>query len=525
MSLLPACCPCDGLRVKIKDVRLGVCLYDNTVSEAEYDAAYKLNHFYCTPDAWRINHLTRVRKASAITDGYTWYDGSEGTYKRYADVAGWLYRRSIGSCYWWYTRFCEPNTTEAKPGDLRRHGIYFDYELELFVTDEATPEVRAGIYGYGREFGLFTGGPYHHYEFYHQPSFQTLFEGAVPVGAAWPDPTSPVVSEIAIPNGLTCANIGDPVNGGVPDIYFPYVVGGAEGTVTLYPESATITNDTARPQVCLPEGFPCDTESPYNPPGSDDPPPDEPPEVPPGTPPLPPPTPPEIRYYQLLECDGTPTNRWIRVSGPPGFPTVLSGEELYKVAPGGVDRLPAGGVVVGYIPTTQPCTYYLLTNCDDEEDTLVTMTNLKPYEGRVIKYAGKCWTIAETTEGEPEPITVDGDYEDCEECEPPAPCDCPPGLSGSYSVSFTVDNACFGAPNINDTVTITGSGCFWSGFSDTYGFECFLFLRNPGGGQECYWLFRIESDGAKKFIGDSPAGAYEDYPCIGEPGLLNVMVS
>jgi hypothetical protein len=64
--------------------------------------------------------------------------------------------------------------------------------------------------------------------------------------------------------------------------------------------------------------------------------------------------------------------------------------------------------------------YWLLTDCDDSENTLITYTDLSAYDGQVIRldYCPEiCWIVSSTRlSTNAQPVILEGDYTDCSEC-------------------------------------------------------------------------------------------------------------
>jgi hypothetical protein len=72
-------------------------------------------------------------------------------------------------------------------------------------------------------------------------------------------------------------------------------------------------------------------------------------------------------------------------------------------------------------------TYWKLTDCQDDQNTLITYSDLSLYEGKVIKVENcdECWQVEITDEYlNAGIVTVSNDYEDCIECGAPKICEC-----------------------------------------------------------------------------------------------------
>ena len=87
-------------------------------------------------------------------------------------------------------------------------------------------------------------------------------------------------------------------------------------------------------------------------------------------------------------------------------------------------------VIVSSFTSCTEClrTYYMLTNCDPNEDPIYTYTDLSAYLDQVIRIkecGDACWSIEETdTPINPGIVTVTASFEDCPACTPPIPCTC-----------------------------------------------------------------------------------------------------
>ena len=71
--------------------------------------------------------------------------------------------------------------------------------------------------------------------------------------------------------------------------------------------------------------------------------------------------------------------------------------------------------------------YYMLTDCNEEEATVYTFTDLSAYVGQVINIKGcdTCWEVFDTdTPINPGIVTVTASFIDCPSCTPPLPCLC-----------------------------------------------------------------------------------------------------
>lgn len=98
-----------------------------------------------------------------------------------------------------------------------------------------------------------------------------------------------------------------------------------------------------------------------------------------------------------------------------------------------IDYQPTSTSPIVIVSSFSSCTeclriYYMLVNCNPNEDPVYTYTDLSGYLGQVIRIkecGDACWSIEETdTPINPGIVTVTASFELCEDCTPPIPCTC-----------------------------------------------------------------------------------------------------
>lgn len=101
-----------------------------------------------------------------------------------------------------------------------------------------------------------------------------------------------------------------------------------------------------------------------------------------------------------------------------GFSSSIVDETLSDTSPFGISA------VWTYYLETPDVTCFLLTDCSNPSNTIITNTDLTSYAGQIIKIAGhtECWIISTTIDcTSTVPVTVTGNYVDCPTCLTPPP--------------------------------------------------------------------------------------------------------
>jgi hypothetical protein len=149
------------------------------------------------------------------------------------------------------------------------------------------------------------------------------------------------------------------------------------------------------------------------------------------------------------------------------------------------------------------------------EDADIDVTKVYEIADGCVYYAG-CYE----TNGGTEAVILGGPYEDCEECDDPAPCECPEGLEAAYNVAglITVDGEC---TDHAYGVTVTDSGeCAWQNagtevvcFGPDLACSLELVTTTP-----CYWLVIVDTAiYFRKYGGATPVGTYTRDAGASEP--------
>jgi hypothetical protein len=138
------------------------------------------------------------------------------------------------------------------------------------------------------------------------------------------------------------------------------------------------------------------------------------------------------------------------------------------------------------------------------EDADIDVTKVYEIADGCVYFAG-CYE----TNGGTEAVILSGPYDDCDECDSPAPCECPEDLLESYLVTGDLDAAGEGICAISRTVSTSGE-CSWSSPSEDPP-ECELaIVVSLDTSEPCRWI--VEFEGAvgefEKLGGDTPVGPY-----------------